>query len=64
MGFMISTKDHMDHHKPPYEGGLLPHWRLQCIIDAMRGGYAQQGHTAWLSIFLVWSIFDLYAYIH
>jgi hypothetical protein len=62
MGFMISTKDHMDHHKPPYEEDYCLIGVCNPIIDAMRK--VTHSNTAWLSIFLVWSIFDLYAYIH
>jgi hypothetical protein len=61
-GFMISTKDHMDHHKPPYEEDYCLIGVCNPIIDAMRK--VTHSNTAWMSVFLVWSIFDLYAYIH
>jgi hypothetical protein len=61
-GFMISTKDHMNHHKPPYEEDYCLVGVCNPIIDAMRK--VTHSNTAWLSIFFVWSIFDLYAYIH
>jgi hypothetical protein len=62
MGFMISTKDHMDHHKPPFDEDYCLIGVCNPLIDGMRK--VTHSNTAWLSLFFVWSIFDLYAYIH
>jgi hypothetical protein len=61
-GFMISTKNHMDHHQAPFDVDYCLIGVCNPIIDTMRK--VTHSNTAWLALFFVWSIFDLYAYIH
>jgi hypothetical protein len=61
-GFMISTKDHMEHHKAPFDEDYCLIGVCNPLIDAMRR--VTHNNAAWLSLFFVWSIFDLFAYIH
>ena len=61
MGFMISAKDHMAHHKPPHDIDFCLIGLCNPIIDAMRS--LTTNNVAWLSLFFVWSIFDLVGYV-
>jgi ubiquitin-conjugating enzyme E2 variant len=57
-GIMISQKDHMDHHTPPYSIDYCLIGVCNPIIDALRK--VTTSNTIWLSVFLVWSVWDLY----
>jgi hypothetical protein len=56
---MISVKDHMDHHTPPYTKDYCLIGICNPIIDALRT--VTTNNTIWLTVFLVWSILDIYA---
>lgn len=55
---MISQKDHMDHHTPPYSIDYCLIGVCNPIIDALRK--VTTSNTIWLTVFLLWSVFDLY----
>ena len=61
-GFMVSTKDHLRHHQSPFDEAYCLIGFCNPLIDAMRK--TTHSNAAWLSLFIVWSIFDTYAYIH
>jgi palmitoyl-[glycerolipid] 3-(E)-desaturase len=56
-GLMISVKDHMSHHKEPHDKDFCLIGICNPIIDAMRA--VTTNPTAWLVLFLAWSIFDI-----
>ena len=60
-GLMISAKDHMAHHKPPHEIDFCLIGLCNPVIDALRA--VTTNNVAWLSLFFVWSIFDLVGYV-
>jgi len=60
-GFMISAKDHMAHHKAPYDVDFCLIGICNPVIDALRS--LTTNNTVWLSLFFVWSIFDLVGYV-
>ena len=60
-GFMISPKDHMAHHKPPHDIDFCLIGLCNPIIDALR--VATTNNVAWLTLFFVWSVFDLVGYV-
>lgn len=60
-GLMISPKDHMAHHKPPHDIDFCLIGLCNPIIDGMRA--VTTNNVAWLSLFFVWSIFDLTGYV-
>eukprot|EP00977_Amphora_coffeiformis_P018789 scaffold6722_cov173-Amphora_coffeaeformis.AAC.8 len=60
-GFMISCKDHMSHHKPPYDVDFCLIGFCNPAIDALRS--LTTNNAAWLSLFFVWSILDLVGYV-
>lgn len=60
--FMISTKDHMDHHQPPYSIDYCLIGVCNPLIDALRR--VTHSNAIWLTLFLVWSIFDLFLLTH
>lgn len=57
-GFMVSTKAHLSHHQPPYNVDYCLVGPGNALIDAMRK--LSHNNTLWLSVFLVWSVFDIY----
>jgi palmitoyl-[glycerolipid] 3-(E)-desaturase len=59
---MISTKDHMDHHQAPYSIDFCLIGVCNPIIDALRR--VTHSNAIWLTLFLVWSIFDLAIFTH
>jgi hypothetical protein len=58
-GFMVSTKAHMSHHQAPYNVDYCLVGPGNALIDFMRT--VSQSNAAWLSVFLVWSLLDIYA---
>jgi len=61
IGFMISPKDHMAHHKPPHDLDFCLIGLCNPIIDAMRA--VTTNNAVWLTMFLVWSVFDVVVYV-
>lgn len=59
-GLMISPKDHMAHHKPPHDLDFCLIGICNPLIDLLRS--VTTNNIAWLSLFFVWSIFDLLGY--
>lgn len=62
MGIMVSTKDHISHHQPPYDVDFCLIGPCNVLIDGMRK--VTQCNALWMSLFLLWSIFDVYALTH
>jgi len=60
-GFMISPKEHLDHHKPPHDLDFCLIGLCNPIIDAMRA--VTTNNRVWLVLFLVWSVFDIVVYV-
>jgi len=60
-GIMISSRDHLSHHKPPHDKDFCLIGICNPIIDAMRS--ITRNNFVWLSMFLVWSIFDVVIYV-
>jgi palmitoyl-[glycerolipid] 3-(E)-desaturase len=58
-GFMVSTKAHLSHHQAPYNVDYCLVGPGNALIDFMRT--VSQSNAAWLSLFLVWSLLDIYA---
>jgi palmitoyl-[glycerolipid] 3-(E)-desaturase len=58
-GFMVSTKAHMSHHQAPYNVDYCLVGPGNALIDFMRT--VTQSNAVWLSVFLVWSLLDIYA---
>lgn len=61
-GFMISPKDHMAHHKPPHDLDFCLIGLCNPIIDLLRNKVTTN-NTIWLTAFLIWSVFDILAYV-
>ena len=60
-GFMISPKAHLSHHKPPHDSDFCLIGICNPIIEVMRA--ITTNRTVWLAMFLVWSVFDVVAYV-
>jgi hypothetical protein len=60
-GFMISPKAHLSHHKPPHDKDFCLIGICNPIIETMRA--ITTNSTVWLAMFLVWSVFDIVAYV-
>lgn len=61
-GFMISSKEHLAHHKPPHDLDFCLIGLCNPIIDAMRS--VTTNSRVWLALFLVWSVFDVVVYVN
>lgn len=60
-GLMISTKEHTAHHKPPHDIDFCLIGVCNPLIDALRT--LSTNNRIWVSLFFVWSIFDLACYV-
>lgn len=60
-GIMISSKDHLSHHKPPHSTDFCLIGICNPIIDAMRK--VTLNNFVWLGLFLAWSIFDVMIFV-
>jgi hypothetical protein len=60
-GLMISPKAHLSHHKAPHDTDFCLIGICNPIIDAMRAVTTHNG--VWLTLFLVWSVFDVVLYV-
>ena len=56
-GIMISFKDHHSHHTPPHDTDFCLVGVCNPIIQAARSVCSND--TAWLALFLAWSILDV-----
>mmetsp|Transcript_13083 Transcript_13083/g.18735 ORF Transcript_13083/g.18735 Transcript_13083/m.18735 type:complete len:289 (+) Transcript_13083:95-961(+) len=60
-GLMISTKEHTAHHKPPHDIDFCLIGVCNPLIDALRT--LTTNNRIWVSLFFIWSIFDLACYV-
>jgi hypothetical protein len=60
-GLMISTKEHKAHHKPPHDLDFCLIGVCNPIIDALRT--LTTNNRIWVSLFCIWSVFDLVGYV-
>ena len=60
-GFMISPKEHTAHHKPPHDIDFCLIGVCNPLIDGLRTLTAN--NRIWVSLFCIWSIFDLVGYV-
>jgi palmitoyl-[glycerolipid] 3-(E)-desaturase len=61
-GVMISTKDHMMHHQPPYSIDFCLIGICNPVIDFLRT--VTHSNAIWLTVFFIWSVTDLYLFTH
>ena len=59
---MVSNKAHMSHHLPPHEVDYCLVGPGNGLIDAMRK--VTHNNAAWLTLFFIWSFFDIYIFMH